>query len=635
MTKKILSLVLALVMVLGLLPAVQLTADAAELPKLAAPTEVELGYRLEWEWDETAQDVLPVKVPMPGSLVYKTAAPHQNQFGFKLYRVGEEEPVQEMWVNYGAGSGTSDEVRLNDETHFCSVDLESGTYYWEVYAKGDDINYANSDMVKTPNWTYTKPSAKLGNCSKLAWDGMVAGWDYPENAGGFEFQLLFAPDEKTEPKNVTGTMGYFQGGYVENTVDLKWWDWVLMENGIGYYYFKVRALSGDITKTCNGDWSELSEGYYLDTMPVKGQLQDIIAADKTPDEVLEAVQEMDNEELKQAMLADQQTADNIAMLEEKVGGAAAVEVSKEAAAFAGQDISIVGANLNKTSADAEDVKLIIDKPEKDHILPTQYNNAVSVKFSMDLENVADTENLAVPVRVTLPVPANINPEFLVVLHYHADGSVEEVWPYIESREDGKMYASFVLTSFSDFALTEYLGMGNPFTDVAEDAYYYDPVLWAVEGGITTGMSDTTFAPDGTCTRAQIVTFLWRACGSPKPASGNNPFTDVPAGQWYTDAVLWAVEAGITTGTSATTFSPDAGCTRGQVATFLWRTFGEPESNTGNIFSDIASGAYYYNAVLWAVENGITNGMGDGTFAPDQTCTRGQIVTFLFRAMTNG
>ena len=170
-----------------------------------------------------------------------------------------------------------------------------------------------------------------------------------------------------------------------------------------------------------------------------------------------------------------------------------------------------------------------------------------------------------------------------------------------------------------------------FGDVAEDAYYYKPVLWAVENGITNGLSKNTFGPDATCTRAQIVTFLWRANGSPA-SGGTNPFTDVPVDAWYTNAVLWAVENGITTGTSATTFSPDAGCTRGQVATFLWRSQRQPSVNGENIFTDIAYGAYYYDAVLWAVANGITNGMGEGLFAPDATCTRGQIVTFLYRAM---
>ena len=631
MMKKLLSLALALAMVLCLLPAVQLTADAAELPKLAAPTDVALGYCLEWEFDETTQEGEEVKSPMPGSMVFKAIYPHQNQFKYELYRVGEEEPVRSGGYNMGAGSG--EEPRWEEHRYLCEVfeDLGSGTYYITLVAEGDGINYADSDPAKSPEWTYVKPEAKLDKCTDLAWNGTQISWTYPEDHCGFDVEVLFAATEDAEPTGSHYISSYYEKGEATGTVDLSELPWIFQQYGVGYYYFRVRAISSDISKWCNSEWSEICGSYYLDTAPVNNQLQDIIEADKTGDELLEAVQEMDNQALKQAMLADQQTADNIAMLEEKVGGAAAVEVSKEAAAFAGQDISIVGANLNKTSADAEDVKLVIDKPEKDHVLGTQYNNSVAVKFSMDLENVANTENLAVPVKVTLPVPASINPQFLVVLHYHADGSMEEVWPYIETKEDGKTYASFVLTSFSDFTMTEF--KGAQFADVAQDAYYFEPVQWAVAAGVTNGMTDTTFAPEATCTRAQIVTFLWRANGSPA-SGGTNPFTDVPADAWYTDAVLWAVEKGITTGTSATTFSPDAGCTRGQVATFLWRSQGQPSVNGENIFTDIAPGAYYYDAVLWAVANGITNGMGEGLFAPDATCTRGQIVTFLYRAMAD-
>ena len=173
---------------------------------------------------------------------------------------------------------------------------------------------------------------------------------------------------------------------------------------------------------------------------------------------------------------------------------------------------------------------------------------------------------------------------------------------------------------------------NPFVDVPEGQYYYTPVLWAVSKGITNGLSADTFGPDATCTRGQIVTFLWRANGSPEPESSSNPFSDVHGNDYFYKAVLWAVERGITTGTSAATFSPDAPCTRGQVATFLWRSQNQPASGGSNIFTDVARDAYYYDAVLWAVANGITNGMGDGTFAPDSPCTRGQIVTFLHRAL---
>ena len=173
---------------------------------------------------------------------------------------------------------------------------------------------------------------------------------------------------------------------------------------------------------------------------------------------------------------------------------------------------------------------------------------------------------------------------------------------------------------------------NPFVDVAEDAYYFDPILWAVEKGIAHGMSANTFAPDATCTRGQVVTFLWRASGCPKSKNTDNPFSDVKSGDYYYDAILWAVENGITSGMSATTFEPDAACTRGQVATFLWRTQGKPTPSGSKTFTDVAPGTYYYDAILWAAENGITHGMGGSIFAPDATCTRGQIVTFLYRAM---
>ncbi len=176
-----------------------------------------------------------------------------------------------------------------------------------------------------------------------------------------------------------------------------------------------------------------------------------------------------------------------------------------------------------------------------------------------------------------------------------------------------------------------LPTANPFTDVKESDYYYNPVLWAVEQGVTTGTSAHEFSPEEPCTRAQVVTFLHRAAGTPTPSTTNNPFVDVAKGQYYYNAVLWAVENGITTGTSTTEFSPDEPCTRAQVVTFLHRAAGTPTpSSSANPFGDVAKGQYYYNAVLWAVEMGITTGTSATKFSPDETCIRGQIVTFLYR-----
>ena len=173
---------------------------------------------------------------------------------------------------------------------------------------------------------------------------------------------------------------------------------------------------------------------------------------------------------------------------------------------------------------------------------------------------------------------------------------------------------------------------NPFTDVPSGAYYEDAVIWAVKKGITSGTSATTFNPDGSCTRAQAVTFLWRAAGSPEPKSAAMPFTDVPAGSYFEKAVLWAVENGITKGTSDTTFSPDASCTRAQIVTFLWRAGGSPAVSGNSAFTDVASDAYYAAAVTWAEKNGVTGGIGGGLFGSDNTCTRAQIVTFIYRSV---
>ncbi len=173
-------------------------------------------------------------------------------------------------------------------------------------------------------------------------------------------------------------------------------------------------------------------------------------------------------------------------------------------------------------------------------------------------------------------------------------------------------------------------MLNFFTDVHAEDYYYDAVLWAAQEGVTGGTSDTLFAPNAGCTRAQAVTFLWRAAGSPEPKSDDLPFTDVPADAYYAKAVAWAVENGVAKGVSETAFAPDTSCTRAQIVTFLWRAQQSPASSGENPFTDVSAAAYYYNAVLWAVENDVAKGVSETAFAPNDNCTRAQIVTLIYR-----
>lgn len=195
--------------------------------------------------------------------------------------------------------------------------------------------------------------------------------------------------------------------------------------------------------------------------------------------------------------------------------------------------------------------------------------------------------------------------------------------YSFTMPDGKVNVS------TDFQAQQQPTPSTGFADVAAGTYYADAVQWAVEQGITNGTAPATFSPEEACTRGQVVTFLWRAMGSPTPAGTGSAFTDVPAGTYYADAVQWAVEQGITNGTAPDAFSPEETVTRGQVVTFLWRLASQPDAS-GPSFSDVAADAYYAGAVRWAMQEEITNGTAPNTFSPKEACTRGQIVTFLYR-----
>ena len=203
------------------------------------------------------------------------------------------------------------------------------------------------------------------------------------------------------------------------------------------------------------------------------------------------------------------------------------------------------------------------------------------------------------------------------------GGTEQQWNEAVN-EDPKWYC------FRPDVRIHFNATPSGFSDVALGDYYAKPVDWAVRKGITDGTSATTFSPNDPCTRAQMVTFLWRAKGSPAPKSAKNPFRDVKADDYFSRAVLWAVEEGITDGTGTNTFSPNATVTRAQTVTFLWRLEDAGKGSAKNPFSDVPAGQYYTDAVLWAVAQGITDGTTETTFSPDASCTRAQIVTFLYR-----
>ena len=215
---------------------------------------------------------------------------------------------------------------------------------------------------------------------------------------------------------------------------------------------------------------------------------------------------------------------------------------------------------------------------------------------------------------------------LTVWYVKDDGTIENMGGHYDAVN--KCFV-FETTHLSQYAL---LTDPNPFTDVAGNAYYYNAVLWALDNHATGGKTATTFAPNAVCTRAQAVTFLWRAMGSPEPTSTVNPFTDVKPDAYYYKAVLWAVEKGVTGGVSATAFNPGGVCSRAQVVAFLWRAAGKPVVNYAMNFADVPADSYYTEAARWAVSEGVTGGTSATVFSPGNSCTRAQIVTFLYRAL---
>ena len=240
-----------------------------------------------------------------------------------------------------------------------------------------------------------------------------------------------------------------------------------------------------------------------------------------------------------------------------------------------------------------------------------------------------TKNASVPVKV-MDQTAAVSGHQGTMLAVKTDGSLWSWgWNYYGQLGNGSTEDSTVPVPVKTGVPSQDAAQGNdtPFSDVSRDAYYYEPVLWAVEKQITNGVTATQFSPGATCTRGEIITFLWRAMGQPEPEGSASPFADVTESDFYYKPVLWAYEQGMAAGSN---FSPKAPCTRSEAVSFLWHSAGRPEASSVTGFADVGSSASYAKAVSWAVSNNIVNGTSDVTFSPSDTCTRGQIVTLLWR-----
>lgn len=442
--------------------------DTTGKKQLGTPTEVQWGKEYTWALNEQTGNWEVGLRDHAGCMTWRRAEPDQGEARVKIY---DEEGtlVNSGWCVFG--STYKPEYRSID--NFIMMDPESGTYYFTVQSRADNTGYYSSNVAESGTFKYTKPNKQLGSCSNMTWNWPYLNWTAPAGAAEgttYDVEYYYSETPDGEKQWVGGSWGM---SGCEDWI----YDEVIADNGSGYYYFRVRAITHDITKVCNGPWSDYSEAFNLNEQ-VQNVKQDLdnISTKAGEEEIRQSVQDLDTDALKGAMLADKGSdgvIDQLTELENAVGGAAPVTVRDEVA-IDGNKVSVVGANLNDAAAESTDpIALVLDKPEKDHVLDAAYDNSVAVSFSMTLDNVEDAENLAVPVKVTIPVPDGVNPNFLVILHYKQNGEIEELMDGIGAhvyKEGGQWYASFVLTSFSDFAITQ-------FAEKTED-----------NGGLTTGVT---------------------------------------------------------------------------------------------------------------------------------------------------
>lgn len=654
--------------------------------------------------------IIEVSRERMGAMSFMPGETTQNRFDVEVYSADNSfTPVLEtQWL-----FGDTDYAEHFTVDSFTYADLPSGTYQFRVRALGDGTDYSSSDWSElSEEWTYIRPSQRLKapDAAAFAWvkqdDGRYfSQWEPTgESAAGY-YNIDWYIDDEEGQKQQRGGMFIdadysINGVFMENLPDD-----LLQESGNTNIYFRVRVAPSDITQYRISEYSDYSEAFDVNkvTASVNDKLDEIIGDIPTSGGDINTVRQIqdalrnDTEELRTAMAADLEisggtpsgTLERIGELENAVSGA--VDSGVEAADDApraikdiADGITMTGAKLNAgstddSSAEKPSVRLVIGEPEEGIVIDEQQHNSVqfSMKLSGAVDRDGDDENgqqLIVPIVIDMPVPEGINPDFLVILHKLSSGRIEQIRPSIYfNEEDDRSHAVFIVSSFSDFALVEYsFGFDTDsltkYTDSGEftmaasgsapgSTVSYessDPSVASVDpasGRVTihkAGRTTITAIASGTDVYPEasdsyeltvkkshsILPDRTHDTGaSTKPDDGNGLlFSDVPSGAFYTEAVSWAVRNGITRGTGdGTTFSPDDCCTRAEMAAFLWRAVGQPEPKNADSFSDIPENAYYAKAVAWAVENGITKGTGDGTtFSPDAPCTRAQMVTFLCR-----
>ena len=651
MKKRLLALVLSVCMLAAMMPA----AFAAE--PLPAPTG------LQWITQETGDHY-------PWDFQWNRVENSANEYDVNLYGPDNTIIAETVWE-----FDATDTSPVLMAEMFREEPRESGEYYFTVQALGDEQTWTASPVATSLKRTYTAPSAQLAIPTNVRWDGATACWDAVPDADEYYVKWYYADSASDEPQEIGASWG-------SNDTSKPLPSWAMTEHGEGYYTFAVRALSNYVDIIRPSELSPLSDNYATDgaTTSIGDKLDDILvnAAGAPPEDIKAAVKALDQEELRVAMAAD--TSDDgvnskIQALEKETG----IDVNTSVQDGLGLDaekISLTGAALNAAEG-TDKVNFQISKPEKDMVVEGAYANAVQFDFQM--EGTEPTEEFAVPIKITMPLPQGVNPDKARILHYTASGTLEEVvFPHIFKDKDGIYYASFVVTHFSTFVFataTTAATIGDTYYDSLQEA------IDAAESGDTISLysnhDDTevrvagksldincgvyTLNPDvitlganctktvtGTSGEDQVIHISYRSSSGGGSSSSGGSSSNRP------DASVSGAGGKVSASSNGTvTITPDEGyeiskiTVNGEevaipadgkltgldkddkvVVTFAKITDEQPEDNEP--FADVAAGAWYADAVQYVYENGMMNGTSSTRFSPDETTTRAMIVTILHR-----
>ncbi|MCD7812752.1 MAG: hypothetical protein LUH20_01640 [Lachnospiraceae bacterium] len=453
-------------------------------------TQLDTPTNLQWGVTDSGES-------FPGNVCWTVGgALTQNQYRVTYYKVeaSGDTVISQITINYGSTS----EYQVLDTNNFTEEIRESGTYYFTVQALGDGTTYSDSEIAVSDTWTYVQPTEQFAAPGSFVWiendsdDSPVSiTWaSYEDETYLYGYYVEFYVSDQSDGTGTSRVWGYVFPKESGNSQELGSSDFA--EGGNGYYYARVRAISNDITVCLTSEWSELSSPYYFNDV-YEGIAEQLAAIDSSASEseIRTSVQAIDTDELAAAMAADQDNtgvAAQVESLEAQAGVKTVITVTEDmAATFDSSQISVIGGGLNTSSGDAE---LTVDVPKSGDVIDTQYKNAVAFSMNLTGEDV-DSNALSVPVKITLPVPSTINPDFLVILHYHqGETEPEQIWPNIY-EENGQYYATFVITSFSDFVMYE-----DSAADISEfsitlsaDSFTYDgtpktPAVTVSDGTIT-------------------------------------------------------------------------------------------------------------------------------------------------------